>query len=326
MYNCGALLKGSHMNKGAADGVIGLIGRTPVVEIKKLNRNPGVRILAKLEGFNPCSSVKDRIALYMLEGAEERGELKPGMTILEPTSGNTGIGLAMVASVKGYPVRIIMPETMSVERQQALKAFGAELVLTPGADGMNGAIELGRAMADDPRYYMPDQFANPDNVRAHYEGTGAEVLDQVSDIDALVAGIGTGGTLMGVGRRLREAYPDIRIVGVEPYQNSRIQGLRNLNDFMPPIFDPGIMDRKINVEDGCAFNTARVLANIEGLFVGISSGAAVHAALQVAEEMERGRIVVILPDRGDRYLSTECFQCTNLDCVYREFLSSLTRP
>ena len=295
------------MGDTAADGVVGLIGRTPVVEIKRLNKNPGVRILAKLEGFNPCSSVKDRIALYMIEGAEQRGELRQGMTILEPTSGNTGIGLAMVASVKGYPVKIVMPETMSVERQQALKAFGTELVLTPGDEGMNGAIELGRVIARDERYYMPDQFANPDNVRAHYEGTGLEILEQPDAVDVLVAGIGTGGTLMGVSRRLRERDPNMKVVAVEPFQGSRIQGLRNLGDYMPPIFDISILDEKMNVDDRSAFTMSRALVSEEGLFVGISSGAAMCEAVHQATMMERGTVMVIFPDRGDRYLSTECF-------------------
>ena len=262
----------------AANGVVGLIGRTPVVEIKRLNKNPKVRILAKLEGFNPCSSVKDRIALFMIEGAEERGDLKQGITILEPTSGNTGIGLAMVASVKGYQVKIVMPETMSVERQQALKAFGTELVLTPGEEGMNGAIELARVMAQDPKYYMPDQFANPDNVRAHYEGTGQEILEQTDRVDVLVAGIGTGGTLMGVSRKLRERDPGTKVVAVEPFPNSRIQGLRNLGDYMPPIFDISILDEKMNVDDRSAFTMSRALVSEEGLFVGISSGAAMCEA------------------------------------------------
>ena len=295
------------MGDTAADGVVGLIGRTPVVEIKRLNKNPGVRILAKLEGFNPCSSVKDRIALYMIEGAEQRGELRQGMTILEPTSGNTGIGLAMVASVKGYPVKIVMPETMSVERQQALKAFGTELVLTPGDEGMNGAIELGRVIARDERYYMPDQFANPDNVRAHYEGPGLEILEQPDAVDVLVAGIGTGGTLMGVSRRLRERDPNMKVVAVEPFQGSRIQGLRNLGDYMPPIFDISILDEKMNVDDRSAFTMSRALVSEEGLFVGISSGAAMCEAVHQATMMERGTVMVIFPDRGDRYLSTECF-------------------
>lgn len=302
-----------------------LIGNTPVVKLTRVvPRKPGVEIFAKLEGYNPCSSVKDRIARYMIEGAEARGELTKDKIIIEASSGNTGIGLAMVAAYKGYRLKIVMPESMSIERRRVMQAFGAEIILTPAELGMNEAIAKAEELAHDSQYYHPNQFANPDNVRAHYEGTGPEILEQVEGIDVLVAGIGTGGTLMGVGRRLREVYPQLQVVGVEPYPQSRIQGLRNLQEYVPPIFDFTMLDRKINVEDGCAFNTARVLANIEGLFVGISSGAAVHAALQVAEEMDRGRIVVILPDRGDRYLSTECFQCTNLDCVYREFLQSLT--
>jgi cysteine synthase len=295
------------MTDTAADGVLGLIGRTPIVEIKRLNKNQKVRILAKLEGFNPCSSVKDRIALYMVEGAEQRGELKPGMTILEPTSGNTGIGLAMIASVKGYQVKIVMPETMSVERQQALKAFGAELVLTPGEEGMNGAIELARVMAQDTRYYMPDQFANPDNVRAHFEGTGQEILEQTDKVDVLVAGIGTGGTLMGASRKLRERDPGMKVVAVEPFPNSRIQGLRNLADYMPPIFDISVLDEKMNVDDRSAFTMSRALVSEEGLFVGISSGAAMCEAVHQATTMQSGTVLVVFPDRGDRYLSTECF-------------------
>ncbi len=314
------------MSPNRPPNTLDLIGQTPVMKLARVTPSrPEVEVYVKLEGFNPCSSVKDRIALYMVEGAEKRGELTPDKTIVEATSGNTGIGLSMVAAVKGYKLLIVMPESMSIERRRVMQAFGAQILLTPGEQGMNGAIAKSLELARDPVYFHTNQYANPDNVRAHYEGTGAEILEQVTDIDVLVAGIGTGGTLMGVGRRLREEYPDIQVIGVEPYQNSRIQGLRNLDDFLPPIFDFSVMNRKVNVEDGCAFNTARVLANIEGLFVGISSGAAVHAALQVAEEMERGRIVVILPDRGDRYLSTECFQCTNLDCVYREFLESLSR-
>jgi cysteine synthase len=307
-----------------ANNPLDLIGRTPVVRLNKVvPRNPRVEIYAKMEGYNPCSSVKDRIAKYMIEGAEKRGELTKDKTIVEASSGNTGIGLSMVASIKGYRLKIIMPESMSIERRRVMQAFGAEVILTPAEEGMNGAIEKAYQLGEDPRYYNPDQFSNPDNVRAHYEGTGAEILEQVPDIDVLVAGIGTGGTIMGVGKRLKEAYPNLHIVGVEPYPKSLIQGLRNLQDFMPPILDLSIMDRKLNVEDGCAFNTVRILANIEGLFVGISSGAAVHAALQVAEEMDHGRIVVILPDRGDRYLSTDCFTCTNLECVYRDFIASL---
>ncbi|MBC7247977.1 MAG: cysteine synthase family protein [Actinobacteria bacterium] len=307
-----------------ASNTLELIGNTPLLKLNKVvPRNPRVEIYAKMEGFNPCSSVKDRVAKYMIEGAEERGELTPDKTIVEASSGNTGIGLAMVAAFKGYRLKIIMPESMSVERRRVMQAFGAEVILTPAGEGMNGAIARAEEMGKEPGCYHPDQFANPDNVRAHYEGTGSEILSQVEGIDVLVAGIGTGGTITGVGRRLKEAYPSLRVVGVEPYPKSLIQGLRNLQDFVPPILDLSLLDEKLNVEDGCAFNTVRVLANIEGLFVGMSSGAAVHAALQVAEEMERGRIVVILPDRGDRYLSTDCFSCANLECVYRDFLQSL---
>ncbi|MBU4241158.1 MAG: cysteine synthase family protein [Actinobacteria bacterium] len=287
--------------------VLSLIGNTPVVETGGTNTNPNVRILAKLEGFNPCSSVKDRIALYMVEGAERRGELTRDMTILEPTSGNTGIGLAMVASVKGYKLKIVMPETMSVERQQVLKAFGAELVLTPGDDGMSGAIELVRLMAEDPSYYSPNQFANSDNVVAHYEGTGREILEQTDEVDVLVAGIGTGGTIMGTSRRVRESNPRVRVVGVEPFVGSHIQGLRNLEEFMPPIFDISVLDEKMNVDDRSAFRMARELVHNEGLFVGISSGAAMCEACHQATKMNSGTIVVIFPDRGDRYLSTECY-------------------
>lgn len=296
------------MTEPSLKGVLGLIGNTPVVEIGgPINPDPAVRILAKLEGFNPCSSVKDRIALCMIEGAEDRGELSPGMTILEPTSGNTGIGLAMVAALKSYTIKIVMPETMSVERQQALKAFGAELILTPGEEGMNGAIALGRKLAEDDQYYMPDQFANPDNVRAHYEGTGREIIEQTDEVDVLVAGIGTGGTLMGVSSKLRERDPKMKVVGVEPFPNSRIQGLRNLGDYMPPIFDLAVLDEKMNVDDRSAFTMTRELVSKTGLFVGISSGAAMCEACHQATLMERGTIVVIFPDRGDRYLSTECF-------------------
>jgi len=307
-----------------AHNPLDLIGHTPLVKLTKvIPRNPHVEVYAKMEGYNPCSSVKDRIAKYMIEGAEERGELTRDKVIVEASSGNTGIGLSMVAAHKGYRLKIIMPESMSVERRRVMQAFGAEVILTPAEKGMNGAIEKAQEMGADAGYYHPNQFANSDNVRAHYEGTGAEILQQLTGIDVLVAGLGTGGTVMGVGKRLREVYPDLRIIGVEPYPKSLIQGLRNLEDFVPPILDVSIMDEKLNVEDGCAFNTVRVLANIEGLFVGISSGAAVHAALQVAEEMEGGKVVMIMPDRGDRYLSTDCFTCTNLECVYRDFIDSL---
>lgn len=299
-------------------GALELIGNTPLVEIKRLNPNQNVRILAKLEGFNPCSSVKDRIALYMIEGAEKRGELTPGKVILEPTSGNTGIGLAMVSCVKNYELKIVMPETMSVERRQVLKAFGAELVVTPGEEGMNGAIEVARAMAEDDKYYMPDQFANEDNMLAHYEGTGREILDSTEKVDVFIAGIGTGGTIMGVSKRLRERDSDMKVVAVEPFPDSRIQGLRNLGDYVPPILDVTTFDEKVNVDDRSSFRMSRRLVHEEGLFVGISSGAAMCEAYHQASKMESGTIVVIFPDRGDRYLSTECFSHQRYDVPFED--------
>lgn len=287
--------------------VVDLIGRTPVIEIKEINPNPSVRILAKLEGSNPCSSVKDRVALAMINGAEERGELTRDRTVIEATSGNTGIGLAMVAAVKGYQLKIVMPQTMSIERQQVIRAFGAEIILTPAEEGMNGAIELARLMAQEDRYYMPDQYSNQDNVRAHYQGTGAEIIEQTDEVDVFVAGIGTGGTVTGVSRRLRERDPGLRVVGVEPFPGSRILGLRNLSDFVPPIMDLSLLDEKLNVDDRSAFRMARELVLKEGIFAGMSSGAAMCEACHQASRMNGGTVLVVFPDRGDRYLSTECF-------------------
>lgn len=292
------------------DGPLGLVGGTPVVRVNRLVKNPDVTLWAKLEGHNPMGAVKDRIALYMIEGAEKSGALTADRTILEPTSGNTGIGLAFVARVKGYKVTIVMPESMSVERRQMLKAFGAELVLTPAGEGMNGAIAKAEEMSSDDRFYMPHQFENPDNVRAHYDGTGAEIVEQVGHVDSFVAGIGTGGTLMGVSGRLREHNPDVRIIGVEPYFGDPIQGLKNLDEgYIPPIFDIGCLTEKVNVssDEACAY--ARATAKEEGLFAGQSSGAAMCAALAECEKLERGTVVVVLPDRGEKYLSTSLFTC-----------------
>jgi len=289
--------------------ILNHIGNTPVVRINKLNPNPGISLYAKLEGFNPGGSVKDRIAKYMIEKAEESGELTRDKIILEPTSGNTGIGLAVVARVKGYRLIVIMPESMSVERRKVLTALGAEIILTPAEQGMNGAIALAHRMTGDCRsYFMPNQFANKNNVLAHYETTGQEIIEQVGKVDVFVAGLGTSGTLMGAGKRLREAYPEVKIICVEPYQNSKIQGLRNLKDFVPPIFDHSILDRIVNVSDEDAFATARLLAKEEGLFVGISSGAAMFEALNQARNLASGTVVTILPDSGEKYLSTELFE------------------
>ncbi len=299
-------------------GVLAAIGNTPVTELTRLGGNPRVRVLAKLEGCNPGGSVKDRPAHYMIAKAEESGELSPDRVILEPTSGNTGIALAMIAAVKGYRIRLVMPECVSLERRRVLEALGAELTLSAGCQGTDGAIMKAHQIleAEPDRYYMPNQYANPANVLAHYETTGPEVLCQTDgEVDAFVAGMGTTGTLMGVGRYLRERKPGVRIVGVEPPIGHAIQGLKNMQEaIVPEIYEPARLDEKLVVQDEEAFETARVLALREGLFVGMSSGAAVAGALRVAGEMASGTVVVLLPDRGDRYLSTTLFRSVCADC------------
>jgi cysteine synthase B len=291
--------------------VIDCIGNTPLIRIETINPMPDVTILAKLEGNNPGGSVKDRIALYMLKDAEEAGLIKKGDTILEATSGNTGIGLAMVGAAKGYRVKLVMPECVSLERRKVLEAFGAELVLSPGNEGTDGAIKLAhKILSEHPKdYFMPNQFDNCSNIKAHYETTGKEVIEQTGGkLDIFVAGMGTTGTLMGAGRRLKEYNEKIRIIGVEPFLGHRIQGLKNMQEsIVPKIYTPETLDEKINVNDEDAFETTRKLAVNEGLFVGMSSGAAMYGALRMAELLKHGTIVVILPDRGDRYLSTTLF-------------------
>ena len=294
------------------------IGNTPLVELRSVNPNPRVRILAKLEGNNPGGSVKDRPACFMLLGAEERGDLTSGKTILEPTSGNTGIALAMLGAARGYRVRLVMPACVSLERRSVLAAFGAELVLSPAGEGTDGAIHLAyRILEEEPdRYYMPNQYANPDNVRAHRETTGPEIFSQTAgDIDCFVAGMGTGGTLMGVAGYLRETKPSVKVVGVEPTLGHRIQGLKNMKEaIVPSIYREENLDGKIVVDDESAFETARRLAVTEGLFVGMSSGAAVAGAIEMAKQITVGTIVTLLPDRGDRYLSTNLFRSTCASC------------
>lgn len=289
------------------------IGHTAMVRLEGLTGDgDAAEIYAKLEGDNPGGSIKDRIALYMIEDAEKSGALDGGKKLLEATSGNTGIGLAMVAALKGYQLRIIMPESMSLERRRTVQAYGAEVILSDAAEGMNGAIEAAHRLAGEGGYCLVDQFANPGNVRAHYETTGPEIVADMKDgLDAFVAGIGTGGTLTGTGRRLREAFPDISIIGVEPHRNSKIQGLRNLEDYMPPIMDLSVLTEKVRAEDDDAFTMSRRLARECGLLVGISAGASVHAAVRLAKEMGGGRMVVIIPDRGDKYLSTDLFPRCN---------------
>lgn len=299
--------------------ILSAIGNTPLVELTNLNeKRPKVRIFGKLEGCNPGGSVKDRPAYYMIEKAEEAGELNKEKTILEPTSGNTGIALAMIGAAKGYRVRLFMPECVSTERRITLEAFGAEVVLTPAREGTDGAIRRAhQVLNEEPeRYYMPNQFENENNVLAHYETTGPEIFSQTKgEVDVFVAGMGTTGTLMGVGRYLKEKKPGVKIVGVEPEEGHTIQGLKNMNNsIVPEIYNPRMLDEKIVIGDGEAFEITRLLVTKEGLFVGVSSGAAVAGALRIAKEMSSGTIVVILPDRGDRYLSTTLFRSICAKC------------
>ncbi|MDH5203510.1 MAG: cysteine synthase family protein [Nitrospirota bacterium] len=292
-------------------GIIQCIGNTPLVRIEGINPNPKVKLFAKLEGSNPGGSVKDRIALYMIEAAEKERRLTRDKIILEATSGNTGIGLAMVSSAKRYRVKLVMPACVSIERRRVLEAFGAELILSPSEEGTDGAIRLAhRILSEDSgMYFMPNQFDNKANVMAHYETTGKEIIEQTDgQITHFVAGMGTTGTLMGVGRRLKEFNKDIKIIGVEPSLQHRIQGLKNMSEsIIPKIFDPSKLDERHIVNDEEAFDTTRMLAVKEGIFVGMSSGAAMHRALRKSSELKEGVIVVILPDRGDRYLSTSLF-------------------
>lgn len=291
--------------------ILNHIGNTPLVEIRRLNPNPNVRILAKLEYLNPGGSIKDRPALSMIEEGERAGELTPGKTVIEATSGNTGIGLAMVCSVKGYRLLLAMSEAASVERQQILRARGAEILLTPGHLGTDGAIEeVYRLARENPdAYFMTDQFNNPANWMAHYNGTAVELWDQTGGtLTHLVATIGTSGTLMGLSRRLKAFNPEIRIIGVEPYLGHRLQGLKNMKEaYQPEIFEKRLLDEKVNVEDEPAFEMTRRLAREEGLMVGMSSGAAMVVAAEVARMLEQGTLVVIFPDGGERYLSTPLF-------------------
>ncbi len=299
------------------DNILGSIGGTPHVRLNRLPEEGDAEVIAKIESFNPGSSVKDRIALYMIEAAEQAGILKKDRIIVEPTSGNTGIGLAMVAAVKGYSIKLVMPDTMSLERRKILKAFGAEMVLTDGAKGMKGAIDKADEMSkEDPYVYIPQQFKNEANVKAHKETTAQEILEHVKEFDAFVAGVGTGGTITGVAIALKEKLPKAKFIAVEPESSPvlsggsagphKIQGIGA--GFIPAILDTSIIDRIIKVTNEDAFKTAEELAAKEGIFAGISSGANTWAALQVARELGKGkRVVVILPDTGERYLSTPLF-------------------
>ena len=294
------------------------IGNTPLVALHHLNPNPAVRLLAKLEGNNPGGSVKDRTAWWMIRHAEAEGQLTRDKIILEPTSGNTGIALAMLAAARGYRIRLVMPECVSMERRAVLEAYGAELVLSPATEGTDGAIRLAHRILDEnpQRFFMPNQYDNPANPAVHFETTGPEIWRQTAgSVDVFVAGMGTSGTLMGVGRYLRERKPTVRIVGIEPRLGHRVQGLKNMEEaIVPGIYREVELDRKLTVDDEDAFETARQLAAREGIFAGMSSGAAVAGALRIAAELARGTVVVLVPDRGDRYLSTALFRSVCANC------------
>jgi cysteine synthase B len=298
--------------------LIDSIGSTPMVEISSINPNPNVTILAKLEGNNPGGSVKDRPARHMILAAEASGELTHDKIILEPTSGNTGIALAMIASARGYRIKLVMPACVSVERRGVLEAYGAEIVLSPGCEATDGAIRMAYKIHDDDpdTYFMPNQYANPHNALSHYETTAPEIVRQSQGrITHFVAGMGTGGTLMGVSRYFREINPQVKIIGIEPVLGHRIQGLKNMEEaIIPPIYNEAALDRKIVIDDNPAFETARNLASHEGIFCGMSGGAAMAGALRLARELTSGVIVVILPDRGDRYLSTNLFTSMCAHC------------
>jgi len=290
--------------------ILDAIGDTPVVELRRINPFPDVRLLAKLEGANPSGSVKDRIAVALADEFERRAD-SSDYILLEPTSGNTGIALAMVGRVRGYRVVAVMPSNVTAERRRLLEIFGAEIVDSPADRGTNGAIEVARSLDEDPRYWILNQYGNSANPLAHYRGTGPEILRDVPEIDVFVAGLGTGGTLTGVGRRLKEAKPGVRVVAAEPLPGDLVQGLRSLDEgFVPPIFDPAILDAKYLVPSSEAVVMMRRLASEEGIFAGVSSGAIVAAALRDAEHMESGTVVALLPDGGWKYLSGDLWNAS----------------
>jgi [CysO sulfur-carrier protein]-thiocarboxylate-dependent cysteine synthase len=286
--------------------IVAAIGHTPLVELRRLSPKPGVRIYAKLESYNPTGSVKDRVAKAMIEDAEARGAIRPGQTILEPTSGNTGISLAMICSRKGYPLKVVMPDNVTEERTQLLRMYGAEIEYSPGEKGSNGAVARALEMAEaDPSYYMPYQYGNQANPLAHYNGTAVEILEELDDVAAFVGGLGTGGTLMGCARRLKEENPDVQIVAAEPLQGELVQGLRSLQDgYIPPILDISLLDRKIFVSNRDAVVWTKKLLAEEGMFTGVSAGAVASIAVRVAAELEEGNVVFVVPDDGWKYLSS----------------------
>ncbi len=286
--------------------LLDLVGDTPIVEISALSPRPGVRIYAKLEGQNPTGSVKDRIAKFMVEAAESDGRLRPGQTILEPTSGNTGISLALIGRLREYPVKVVMPDAVSEERTELLRALGAEIIYSPGELGSNGAVAMAQKIAaEHPDWYMPFQYENEENPRAHYETTAPEIIADVPELDVFVAGLGTGGTLTGVGRRLKEYNPGVRVVAAAPHPGDLVQGLRSMEDgYIPPVFDETVLDGRIVVDSASSFRATKELTDRTGIFAGVSSGTVVRAAQRVAERMDEGQIVCLLADGGWKYLST----------------------
>ncbi len=290
---------------GRYGNVVESIGNTPLVELPRLSPKPEVKIYAKLEGRNPTGSVKDRVARSMIEAAEAEGAIEPGQTILEPTSGNTGISLAMICRRKGYPLKVVMPDNVTEERTQLLEMYGAEIVYSEGAKGSNGAVEVALEMSKDPSYYMPYQYGNEANPLAHYNGTAVEILEELDGVAAFVGGLGTGGTLMGNGRRFKENDPETLIVAAEPMQGEMVHGLRSLDDgFIPPIIDITLLDRKIMVSNRDAVVWTRKLLDEEGVFAGVSSGAIARIAVRIAEELPGGNVVFLIPDDGWKYLSS----------------------
>ncbi|MEX2646606.1 MAG: cysteine synthase family protein [Gaiellaceae bacterium] len=307
------------MARTLAPTLLDLIGSTPLVELRRLSPSPSVRLYAKLEGQNPTGSIKDRVAKAMIEAAEAAGELEPGRALLEPTSGNTGISLALVAKLKGYPLTCVLPENATEERKRLLRLYGAEIVESPGAEGSNGAVRLALELAErEPRYFMPFQYANAANPRAHYEGTGAEIaeaLESVSErVDVLVAGLGTGGTLMGAGERLRESFPDVVVAAAEPLPGDPVMGLRSLDEgYVPPILDVAKLDRKLLVSNEESVAGVRALLAEEGIFAGVSSGAVVHVARRLAAELDEGVVVAVLADGGWKYLSADFWEAEDVE-------------
>jgi cysteine synthase B len=297
-----------------AESLLELVGSTPLVELPRLSPKPSVKLYAKLEGQNPSGSIKDRVAKTMIEAAEAAGELQAGRRLLEPTSGNTGIALALVAKLRGYPLTVVMPENATEERMRLLRLYGAEIIFSPGDEGSNGAVRLALELAErDPSFFMPFQYGNAGNPRAHYEGTGAEIAEALDRVDVLVAGLGTGGTLMGAGERLRESFPDVVVAAAEPLPGDPVMGLRSLGDgYVPPILDVSKLDRKVLVSNAESVAALRLLLEREGVFGGVSAGAVLHVGRKLGEELDEGVVVCVLADAGWKYLSADFWDASDV--------------